>query len=427
MDKNSMNDAMQVSEVGGTGQVPNRQEVSEARQESASVAGASDAPAQRCEGLARANEYKVSRLSDGWVRGVDKDGGRRLPPDDDPVAQHLRAVWWLPRSPLPWHAERLNGAAWLFEREDGVKVVAKLFRDKSPNDVDRNAAREARILTLLAPRLSAPAARLIPSVFELWRGVLFLEFQSGDTLQRLAEAALWGGQWMHSPLARPSTAQDFARALASLHGLQEERFWRNVVPHEGLAQATRYAEALLTQLAERGLLHQGEASDASNDEASRSATALRLGISRHRDLAPRLCLVHGDMTTGNVLWDQGEGLSLIDWERAKWAPPELDWGRLRAELRHLVRRFVGSPQASVSRPQQVELRAWNQGHGSDPLSLFLHASLAAYSALGPSLDQRLLDFYDATSSLRIARNGWLSREQRLEAVDDALQLLHVDA
>ncbi|MDX9722086.1 MAG: hypothetical protein RBU37_15195, partial [Myxococcota bacterium] len=36
------------------------QEVSEARHESASVAGASDAPAQRCEGLARANEYKVA-------------------------------------------------------------------------------------------------------------------------------------------------------------------------------------------------------------------------------------------------------------------------------------------------------------------------------------------------------------------------------
>jgi hypothetical protein len=34
------------------------EEVSEARHESASVAGASDAPAQRCEGLARANECK---------------------------------------------------------------------------------------------------------------------------------------------------------------------------------------------------------------------------------------------------------------------------------------------------------------------------------------------------------------------------------
>jgi hypothetical protein len=31
-----------------------KEEVSEARHESASVAGASDAPAQRCEGLARA-------------------------------------------------------------------------------------------------------------------------------------------------------------------------------------------------------------------------------------------------------------------------------------------------------------------------------------------------------------------------------------
>ncbi|MDX9720813.1 MAG: UDP-3-O-(3-hydroxymyristoyl)glucosamine N-acyltransferase [Myxococcota bacterium] len=49
---------LQVSaeQVGETGQAPNGQEVSEVRHESVSVAGASDAPAQRCEGLARANE-----------------------------------------------------------------------------------------------------------------------------------------------------------------------------------------------------------------------------------------------------------------------------------------------------------------------------------------------------------------------------------
>ncbi|MDX9723496.1 MAG: MauE/DoxX family redox-associated membrane protein [Myxococcota bacterium] len=43
-------------QVGGKGQAPNEQEVSEARHESASVAGASDVPVQRCEGLARASE-----------------------------------------------------------------------------------------------------------------------------------------------------------------------------------------------------------------------------------------------------------------------------------------------------------------------------------------------------------------------------------
>ncbi|MDX9722968.1 MAG: formylglycine-generating enzyme family protein [Myxococcota bacterium] len=48
-------------ELRRTGQVPNGQEVSEARHESASVAGASDASAQRCEGLARANEYQQVR------------------------------------------------------------------------------------------------------------------------------------------------------------------------------------------------------------------------------------------------------------------------------------------------------------------------------------------------------------------------------
>ncbi|MDX9719508.1 MAG: hypothetical protein RBU37_02085 [Myxococcota bacterium] len=48
-----------LQELGERGQAPNRQEVSEARNESASVAGASNAPAQRCEGLESANECKT--------------------------------------------------------------------------------------------------------------------------------------------------------------------------------------------------------------------------------------------------------------------------------------------------------------------------------------------------------------------------------
>ncbi|MDX9723971.1 MAG: hypothetical protein RBU37_24690 [Myxococcota bacterium] len=68
-------------ELGGTGQAPNQQEVSEARHESASVAGASDAPEQRCEGLARASECNRA----GWQLLEESDlraqGHSHLPED----------------------------------------------------------------------------------------------------------------------------------------------------------------------------------------------------------------------------------------------------------------------------------------------------------------------------------------------------------
>ncbi|MDX9722258.1 MAG: hypothetical protein RBU37_16060 [Myxococcota bacterium] len=53
--------------------------MSEARLESASVAGASDAPAQRCEGLARANESQEVGGTGGAPNGQELGGTGQAP------------------------------------------------------------------------------------------------------------------------------------------------------------------------------------------------------------------------------------------------------------------------------------------------------------------------------------------------------------
>lgn len=45
------------------------------------------------------------------------------------------------------------------------------------------------------------------------------------------------------------------------------------------------------------------------------------------------CLVHGDPWPGNVIWDRGELVALIDWEEACAADPVLDLGIARLDLR----------------------------------------------------------------------------------------------
>ena len=74
------------------------QEVSEARHESASVAGASDAPAQRCEGLARANEYQELGGTGQAPNGQELGGTGQAPNQQEIAAKSARQLGdlWLP-------------------------------------------------------------------------------------------------------------------------------------------------------------------------------------------------------------------------------------------------------------------------------------------------------------------------------------------
>jgi aminoglycoside phosphotransferase (APT) family kinase protein len=118
-------------------------------------------------------------------------------------------------------------------------------------------------------------------------------------------------------------------------------------------------------------------------------------------------LTHGDATTTNFILSPQGDLVAIDWERAKVVDPAADVGRLLAEVLHSITRYGGSAAEALpilARLQDTYCRA--MAPACDP------ESLAAR-----------IRFYQASSTLRIARNGWLSRLERTALVAQAMALL----
>ncbi len=118
-------------------------------------------------------------------------------------------------------------------------------------------------------------------------------------------------------------------------------------------------------------------------------------------------LNHGDATTSNFIFTWNDELVAVDWERARPADPAADLGRLMAELSHSLNQHGGSV--------------------AEALPFSLHLETTYRDALPPDWNaEALLErarFYQATSTLRIARNGWVSRLDRMALVAQALSLL----
>jgi hypothetical protein len=97
----------------------------------------------------------------------------------------------------------------------------------------------------------------------------------------------------------------------------------------------------------------------------------------------------------------------VDWERLKVADPAADLGRLMAEVGHSVVRHGGTAEEAEA---------------------FLQHLVQSYQlSLPPAWDRDALPlrarFFRASSTLRIARNGWLSRLERTALVAQAMALL----
>lgn len=54
-------------------------------------------------------------------------------------------------------------------------------------------------------------------------------------------------------------------------------------------------------------------------------------LARHEPTGQRLCLVHGDLRTGNFLVEAGELSAILDWEFAAWSDPLEDLGWMLAK------------------------------------------------------------------------------------------------
>lgn len=313
-------------------------------------------------------------------------------PSDDPVVEYVRAnLWNHGERPSSWEAARLSQAAYVYrEKTTGWAIAAKFYAPKTGSSADKHAHRELEaIQQVRAAGLDGREMRAIEAL-SVWRGVLFLEYVDGLSLEDVIAVRR----------SRPGTLipclRLTARMLATLHacGTQPDRtldFALAVADaHEYVGNLVRYGVLQDDPIVSEGLTR-------AIDHWQASPVM--------RDCSPGF--VHGDATSSNFIFPWSGGVVAIDWERLDVADPAADLGRLMAEVAHSIKQQGGDVSES---------------------EYFLARLVEGYTESLPAdwdaaaLVQRAR-FYRATSTLRIARNGWLSRLDRTALVAQALALL----
>lgn len=290
-----------------------------------------------------------------------------------------------------WKVARLSQAAYVYrETSTGWAVVAKFYSVKAGTDAAEYAERERdRIRRVRDLGLVHEEARAVP-VRGLWRGVLFLEYVPGITLENIIAVR-------HSqPGSLTDALHRMGCFLAELHvrGLEA-----HVQPQFGPSVA--YARDLVRQVAKHGVLQDDPvAQDGALRLIDRWATSPEM-----EDFVPTL--THGDATTTNAVFPGDGSIVVVDWERLYSGDAASDLGRLMAEVTHSVNQHGGSVQEAQP---------------------FVEQMCQAYqNALPDAWDVDALigraRFYRASSTLRIARNGWVSRLDRTALVAHAMALL----
>ncbi|MBM3695758.1 MAG: hypothetical protein FJW79_07490 [Actinobacteria bacterium] len=329
---------------------------------------------------------------------VDLPGFRRtgwfdVPADHRVVAHICDHVWDGTAPPGRWEAARLSKAVYLY-RETATRwtVVAKHYGEKT--DSAASAARYAANEVGAIRRAQAfglgdgplRALRALDCVGD----TLFLEHVDGLTLEDAIAVR------RNRPGSLPLVLEMTARLLSTLHdrGRQPDR--RPALRH-GVSNANK----MIRDLAAGGVLQ----------EAPRVVDALERLVGRWaQDPAMSRYLptyVHGDATTANFVSPPEGGLVAIDWERMWVTDPAAELGRLAAEVAHAVARYGGD------------------GAEAEEVGEFLEQ--AYLGCLPADWDAEELAnrarFYQAASTLRIARNGWLPRLERSQLVTRAVALL----
>ncbi|HSJ56264.1 MAG TPA: phosphotransferase [Anaerolineae bacterium] len=311
---------------------------------------------------------------------------------DDEMVRYLTAFFWPGGTGSPaWHVARLSSAAHVYqEQATGWAIVAKYHGVKTGEDAGRHAQREwDAVAEAHAAGLAGGDVRALRA-HGLWRGTILLEYVEGLTLHD--SIAVRRSQ----PGMLVPRLQATARLLATLHGGGAHPD----VP-AGFQPAVSYAHRVIDNLSRWGVLQ----------DQPHVVDALRTLVGRwaeRREMSGfNSVLLHGDATTTNFVFPSAGGVVGVDWERASIGDPAADLGRLMAEVAHSIAQLGGG--ASEAEP-------------------FLGRLAEAYRhALAPGIDAEALlhraRFYRATSTLRVARNGWLSRQVRLALVAEGMALL----
>ena len=313
-------------------------------------------------------------------------------PNPDPVTDHITATFWDSEvAPDSWQVARLSRSAYIYrETETSWKVVAKFHAPKTGKDAIHHAEREYRLTQQTWKDLESDQEVRSVQPLGLWDGVLFLEFVDGLTLEdKIAIRRSQPGELLR-------TIRTVAEFLVKLHG---NGFKPKSTSDFG--QAADYAYKLVDNLTKHGVLQ------------NRPSVQNGLGNLIEKWVTDPLMWDyqptrnHGDATTSNFIFPPEGGVVAIDWERSERADRAADLGRLMAEVSHSVNQ--------------------HGGNFAEGLVFADHLATAYCNELLSNWDKESLvfraRFYQATSTLRIARNGWLSRQDRLALVLQAFVLL----
>lgn len=313
-------------------------------------------------------------------------------PNDDPVVIYLAEKHWdRSEQPISWEVARLSQAAYIYrEKSTGWAVVVKFYVVKTGSEATDYARREMECnQQALEAGLETGEARAVRPL-ALWRGGLFLEYVDGLTLESVIAVRS----------SRPGTLtpslEYTAKVLAKLH-TQGHR--PDALPD--FKAAIRYAHKVADQLAKYGVLK--------DDPMTQEGLAHLIDRWAERpemeDFRPTI--THGDATTTNFVFPNAGSVVAIDWERLEVADPASDLGRLMAEVGHSINQHGGT---------MIEAESFVQ-HLADTYSQALPPDE------GPEALVKRARFYRASSTLRIARNGWVSRLDRTALVAQAMALL----
>jgi thiamine kinase-like enzyme len=287
-----------------------------------------------------------------------------------------------------WEVARLSRAAYVYrDTATHWAAVAKFYIVKMGEKAERYADREYS-LTQQA-RESGLAEGPIRAVRPLahWRGVLFLEYVNGLTLEDIITVRS----------SRPGTlASSLDRTARLLRTLHTHSLQSDLAPD--FHPPVTYARKIVEELVRWGVLK--------SDPVTRDGLLCSIERWAARDTMAQFApvLIHGDATTTNFIFPGNGGVVAVDWERLYAADPAADLGRLMAEVSHSIRQHGGSIAEVVH---------------------YVNHLTNAYCDGGEA--EALLErarFYRASSTMRIARNGWVSRLDRATLVADALALLN---
>jgi aminoglycoside phosphotransferase (APT) family kinase protein len=285
----------------------------------------------------------------------------------------------------------LSTAVYVYQEEQtGWMVVAKFYVPKTGKDAIKHAEREYQRTQHAWRCFRYDQKNRSVKPLGLFDGLLFLEYVNGFTLEdKIAVRRNQPGELLR-------VLQTVSKFLAKLH---LDCVQPKIPPDFG--PAADYAYKVIDNLFRHGVLQR-------HPDVKNGLVRLVEQWSQDETMWNyRPTINHGDATTANFIFPPHEGVVSIDWERSELADPAADLGRLIAEVTHSINQNGGD---------FAEAQIFSQ-----------HITDAYVKSLPPDWDSCTLlhraKFYQAASILRIARNGWLSHQDRLGLILEAFALL----